>query len=187
MSFPPRCCPYCQHWHTHPDAAAGNRQLQHRRDEKRHVVLLVKNTLVSSELLILQSPLGVNNHLGSALRGYYLQAGIKATRYGAHAIRHAFATRLIEQGTPMKDIADLLGHRSIETTFLYTKVAADQAMIALCANCSCARGRRSWLSAALLFEDRYGDRNHPNRGYCLVVAAADSCQPLQALHWSASC
>jgi site-specific recombinase XerD len=67
-------------------------------------------------------PLGVNNHLGSALRGYYLQAGIQATRYGAHAIRHAFATRLMEQGTPLKDIADLLGHRSIETTFLYTKV-----------------------------------------------------------------
>jgi site-specific recombinase XerD len=28
----------------------------------------------------------------------------------------------MEQGTPLKDIADLLGHRSIETTFLYTKV-----------------------------------------------------------------
>ena len=37
-------------------------------------------------------------------------------------IRHAFATRLMERGTPIKDIADLLGHRSIETTFLYTKV-----------------------------------------------------------------
>jgi len=28
----------------------------------------------------------------------------------------------MEQGTPIKDIADLLGHRHIETTFLYTKV-----------------------------------------------------------------
>jgi len=66
--------------------------------------------------------LGVNNHLGSALRGYYLRAEIPTTFYGAHPMRHAFATRLMEQGTPMKDIADLLGHRSIETTFLYTKV-----------------------------------------------------------------
>ena len=71
-------------------------------------------------------PLGVNNHLGAALRGYYLRAGIKTTRYGAHPIRHAFATRLMEQGTPMKDIADLPGHRSIETTFLYTKVDVQQ-------------------------------------------------------------
>ena len=46
-------------------------------------------------------------------------------------------------------------------------------MIAVCANYSCSRGRRSWLSVALLLEDRDADRNHPNRGLCLVVAAAD--------------
>lgn len=69
-----------------------------------------------------QRPLGANNHLGSALRPYYLRAGLRSTRCGAHPIRHAFATRLMERGTPLKDIADLLGHRSIETTFLYTKV-----------------------------------------------------------------
>ncbi len=69
-----------------------------------------------------QRPLGINNHLGSALKSYYHRAGLRATRCGAHPIRHAFATRLMEQGTPLKDIADLLGHRSLETTFLYTKV-----------------------------------------------------------------
>lgn len=71
-------------------------------------------------------PLGVNNHLGFALKSYFLRAGIRATRYGAHPIRHAFATRLMEKGTPIKEIADLLGHRSIETTFLYTKVDVDR-------------------------------------------------------------
>jgi integrase/recombinase XerD len=69
-----------------------------------------------------QRPLGVNNHLGTTLRSYYRRAGLRTTRCGAHPIRHAFATRLMESGTPLKDIADLLGHRSIETTFLYTKV-----------------------------------------------------------------
>lgn len=69
-----------------------------------------------------QRPLGINNHLGSALKSYYHRAGLRTTRCGAHPIRHAFATRLLERGTPLKDIADLLGHRSIETTFLYTKV-----------------------------------------------------------------
>jgi site-specific recombinase XerD len=67
----------------------------------------------------LQRPLGINNHLGYALQSYYRRAGLRATRRGAHPIRHAFATRLMERGTPIKDIADLLGHRSIETTFLY--------------------------------------------------------------------
>jgi integrase len=71
-------------------------------------------------------PLGVNNHLGSTLRSYYLRAGLRSTRCGAHPIRHAFATRLMERGTPLKGIADLLGHRSIETTFLYTKVDVER-------------------------------------------------------------
>jgi integrase/recombinase XerD len=73
-----------------------------------------------------QRPLGANNHLGSALKSYYQRAGIRATRWGAHPIRHAFATRLMEQGTSIKCIADLLGHRNIETTFLYTKVDVER-------------------------------------------------------------
>jgi integrase/recombinase XerD len=40
---------------------------------------------------------------------------------GTHAIRHAFAQRLIDRNEPMKTIADLLGHRSIQTTFVYAK------------------------------------------------------------------
>ena len=71
-------------------------------------------------------PLGINNHLGSALKSYYRRAGLRATRCGAHPIRHAFATRLMERGIPIKDIADLLGHRSIETTFPYTKVELER-------------------------------------------------------------
>lgn len=73
-----------------------------------------------------QRALGVNNHLGSALKSYYQRANIQMSHCGAHPIRHAFATRLMEQGTPIKDIADLLGHRHIETTFLYTKVDVDR-------------------------------------------------------------
>ena len=33
-----------------------------------------------------------------------------------------FATRLMEQGVPLKTIADLLGHKSIGSTAVYTKV-----------------------------------------------------------------
>jgi integrase/recombinase XerD len=68
-------------------------------------------------------PLSLNNHLGGAIKGYYRAAGIDVPRRGAaHPIRHAFATRLMQEGTPIKTIADLLGHRSIDNTFLYTKV-----------------------------------------------------------------
>ena len=41
---------------------------------------------------------------------------------GAHSLRHACATRLINQGISLKAIADQLGHRSLETTRIYAKV-----------------------------------------------------------------
>jgi integrase len=37
----------------------------------------------------------------------FRRAGVKALAIGAHAIRHAFATRLTQQGTSLKTIADL--------------------------------------------------------------------------------
>jgi len=64
-------------------------------------------------------PIGNGNYLSALMKRCFHNAGITA---GAHAIRHAFATRLMEHETPIKTIADLLGHKSISTTFIYTKV-----------------------------------------------------------------
>lgn len=41
---------------------------------------------------------------------------------GPHAFRHAFATRLLRSGQPLKVISDLLGHRSLDAASIYTKV-----------------------------------------------------------------
>jgi integrase/recombinase XerD len=41
---------------------------------------------------------------------------------GPHALRHAFATRLLRAGQPVKAIADLLGHRSLDAVAVYAKV-----------------------------------------------------------------
>ncbi len=49
-------------------------------------------------------------------------AGIDLPSAGAHAFRHGFATRMLRQGNGLKAIADVLGHRHLSTTFLYTKV-----------------------------------------------------------------
>ncbi len=51
-----------------------------------------------------------------------LKAGITAPSYGAHMLRHSLATRMVNVGVPIGEIADLLGHASIETTAIYTKV-----------------------------------------------------------------
>lgn len=48
-------------------------------------------------------------------------AGIPAP-LRTHAFRHAFACRMLRRGRPLKAIADLLGHRALQTTFIYAKV-----------------------------------------------------------------
>ena len=48
--------------------------------------------------------------------------GVKLERQGAHCLRHACATHLMDTGFTLKQIADHLGHRSMNTTRTYTKI-----------------------------------------------------------------
>jgi integrase len=41
---------------------------------------------------------------------------------GAHALRHTLACRLVENGGSLKEVADVLRHRSLETTRIYAKL-----------------------------------------------------------------
>lgn len=49
-------------------------------------------------------------------------AGLKKT-VRSHDLRHAFATHLLEKGTNIRVIQELLGHRSLRSTEIYTHVA----------------------------------------------------------------
>ena len=42
-------------------------------------------------------------------------------RHGMHSLRHTLATRLMEGGTPVERIADILGHQSVRSTGVYLK------------------------------------------------------------------
>ena len=48
--------------------------------------------------------------------------GVTGKRRGPHALRHAVAQHLLDQGMSMKVVGDYLGHRSITATSIYAKV-----------------------------------------------------------------
>jgi integrase len=68
-------------------------------------------------------PLGRN--LVNIIKPYARKAGVQLPSFGSHAWRHACATRMLTKGQSLKTIRHILGHRSIETTFIYTKVDVD--------------------------------------------------------------
>lgn len=49
-------------------------------------------------------------------------ARIGLTHGRSHALRHTLACRLIEQGSSLKEVADVLRHRSLNTTLIYAKL-----------------------------------------------------------------
>jgi integrase/recombinase XerD len=58
----------------------------------------------------------------TAMRRAYAQVPGCEGWAGTHALRHTAATRLHRRGARLKEVADLLGHRSLDTTAVYTKV-----------------------------------------------------------------
>jgi hypothetical protein len=72
-------------------------------------------------------PFKSSSPISRIVRSRLERAGIKLSRVsGAHLVRHSLATQLVKQRRPINEVADLLGHRSIDTTAIYVKVALPQ-------------------------------------------------------------
>ena len=59
--------------------------------------------------------------LQRAVREAVFRAGV-VKRVGCHTFRHCFATHLLEAGYDIRTIQELLGHKDVNTTMIYTHV-----------------------------------------------------------------
>jgi len=77
--------------------------------------------------LRVRAPMGPLGHTGvnDAFEGCVKRSGLELPFTGIHCLRHSYALHLLRQGTSLKTIGDLLGHRTAESTCVYLRLAIE--------------------------------------------------------------
>jgi integrase/recombinase XerD len=63
--------------------------------------------------------------VSSAFRKWSRLSCLNIPLQGAHCLRHSYAVNLLRNGTPLKTIGDILGHRCAESTIAYLRLGID--------------------------------------------------------------
>ena len=67
-------------------------------------------------------PLACSKPITQISKRILKEAGVDGPRLGAHRLRHTVATHLVRRGSSLKEIADVLGHKSLGSTGVYAKL-----------------------------------------------------------------
>jgi len=73
----------------------------------------------------MRAPIGVlkPTAVTEAFQALVRSSGLKILYQGPHCLRHSYALHLLKNGTPLKTIGDILGHRTAESTSMYLRLA----------------------------------------------------------------
>ena len=63
-----------------------------------------------------------------------LKAGLDATQFSAHKLRHTAATMMLSGGVDVKTVQEVLGHENLNTTQIYTHIENTELKLAAEAN-----------------------------------------------------
>jgi integrase len=64
--------------------------------------------------------------ISDAFDAWATRAGVRVPELGGpHTLRHGLAMHLLRQGTPLKTIGDVLGHRTVESTGVYLRLQVE--------------------------------------------------------------
>lgn len=68
------------------------------------------------------------------VKKHMLSAGLDATQFSAHKLRHTAATLMLSNGVDVKTVQEVLGHENLNTTQIYTHIESTELKIASEAN-----------------------------------------------------
>jgi len=90
-----------------------------------HYLRAGRPQIASRQLFLrVRAPMGPlkSTAINDAFEACYKRSGLTLPTTGVHGLRHSYALHLLRQGTSLKTIGDLLGHRSPESTCVYLRL-----------------------------------------------------------------